>query len=241
MARVIAYHRPGSVAEALDLLDAPADHPVVLLGGGTVVNAGPGREPIEVVDLQAAGLGGITSRDDEIVVGATVTLQELADDERVPLVLRRLAVAELPSTLRTLATVGGLVAAAEPESQLLAGLVAFDAVASISAKSGERTGRVEQVVAGGPGGVITSVAIPLAGRASVARTGRTPGDVPIVSAVGHRASDGTLRIAMTGVAATPVVVDDLEALDPPGDFRGSSQYRRSVAAVLAARVERDLQ
>ena len=46
------------------------------------------------------------------------------------------------------------------------------------------------------------------------------------------------RVALTGVAATPVLVDPsaLDSLDPPGDFRGSPEYRREVAGVLTKRV-----
>ena len=46
------------------------------------------------------------------------------------------------------------------------------------------------------------------------------------------------RPGFAGVAAAPVLVPGLAAiarLDPPGDFRGSGEYRRAVAAVLAAR------
>ena len=40
-----------------------------------------------------------------------------------------------------------------------------------------------------------------------------------------------------------VVIDpnDLNALDPPGDVRGTPEYRRHLAAVLAARVSADLE
>ena len=45
-------------------------------------------------------------------------------------------------------------------------------------------------------------------------------------------------MALTGVAATPVVVsrEEIESLEPPGDFRGSPGYRRHIAATLADRV-----
>jgi CO/xanthine dehydrogenase FAD-binding subunit len=47
-----------------------------------------------------------------------------------------------------------------------------------------------------------------------------------------------LLLALTGVAATPILVEpgDLAHLDPPGDFRGSSRYRRELAGILAKRV-----
>ena len=50
------YHRPRTLDEALALA-AGAD--AVILGGGTTVNARPGRPPSVVVDLQALDLDGI--------------------------------------------------------------------------------------------------------------------------------------------------------------------------------------
>ena len=62
-------------------------------------------------------------------------------------------------------------------------------------------------------------------------------DTAIVAAHARRDDDGTLRLALTGVGTTPSLVapDDLDALDPPGDFRGSSEYRKEMAGILARR------
>ena len=109
MPRALTYHRPASLDDALALL-ALEDH--VPLGGGTILNADDDPTPVAMVDLQALDLGGITPDGDEVTIGATTSLQEIANDYRVPEVIRRAARAELPSTLRTLATLGGTVAAA---------------------------------------------------------------------------------------------------------------------------------
>ena len=50
-----------------------------------------------------------------------------------------------------------------------------------------------------------------------------------------RLSDEGRRLALTGVAPTPVLVQPDDVLDPAGDFRGSSDYRRALADVLLAR------
>src|SRR5436190_2241403 len=76
-----------------------------------------------------------------------------------------------------------------------------------------------------PPRLIIAVVITTVGRCAVARTARTPGDEPIVSAYARSAGDGSVRLALSGVAATPLLVDDTAALSPPGDFRGSSEYR----------------
>jgi CO/xanthine dehydrogenase FAD-binding subunit len=231
MARISAYHRPSTIDEAVALL---ATHDRVPLGGGTVVV--PGRAAVEVVDLQALGLDAVTTDGDRLRLGATATLQAVVDSPATPALLADLARRETTSLLRNQATVGGTVAAPSPDSLLLAGLLVHEAEVE---RHGAASAALAAALADGPGGLVTAVTAALGGTGHVAVTGRTPGDDPIVGAVGRRTPDGRLLLALTGVAATPVLVDPDDptaALDPPGDFRGDADYRRHLAGVLAARV-----
>lgn len=220
MGHVQTYHRPTSSTAAVALLQR-ADTPTRVLGGGTQVNADPTALSTDLVDLQSLGLTGIQRRGDRIIIGAMTTLQEVADSVLIPDLLRDLARRELPSTLRTIATVGGTVASNEFDSELVAGLLVFDLA----------TTWVEGVY-------ISEISVDPTGSTAAERTGRTPGDRPIVAAFARRRPSGEVVLALSGVAATAIVVDpaNLAALDPPGDFRGSSAYRRHVATVLANRV-----
>ena len=73
MSRTIAYHRPASIEDALDLLGSAGDRaaPRTILAGGTVVNATTGQER-EVVDLQALGLDEIRLEGQSVSIGAMV-------------------------------------------------------------------------------------------------------------------------------------------------------------------------
>jgi putative selenate reductase FAD-binding subunit len=240
MTTIRAYHRPDSIEAALALL-AHADADATLLAGGTVINGSPDHDPIELVDLQAVGLDTIDPDGDRLAIGAMTRLQDVVDSEVVPAQLRELAHREAPSTIRRAATIGGTVAAGEAESELLAGLLAFDAVVTVVHSIGSDSIRLEELLGDRERlglGIITTVSIAVGGDAASERTVRTPADRPIVMAVAHRGSDGSMRLAMTGVAATPVLVDpaDLGSLEPPADFRGSTGYRLRLAEVLAARV-----
>jgi CO/xanthine dehydrogenase FAD-binding subunit len=235
MAKVIGYHRPESIEEALAILSAPGAAKV-LLAGGTAVNADPGFDPIEVIDLQALGIDQIAEGDGRLRLGATTTLQDLADDPRVPGVMAAFARSELPSTLRTLGTIGGLVATGDPESELLAALLTHRAIVTIVDEDGASDRDLAEVLASGPAGIITAVSVETGGATASAHTGRTPGDRPIVAAVARRADDGSTHLALCGVAATPVLVEDPATVDPPGDFRGSSAYRKHLASILSRRV-----
>ena len=245
MPLVTAYHRPSSLDEALDLLSSPER---VALGGGTTLNAD--REPsgLEAVDLQSLGLDAITAAGDGWVrIGATATLDAVRRSELLPDSLRETARLEQPSTLRTLATAGGLVAGASAESLLLAGLLAHDCRVELagggSAAGPSESSLAELMAAGLPeGSLITAATVDPAGRTAVAATGRTPADVPIVAAYGRR-MEGFVAMALTGVSSHPVLVDvhdPAAGLEPTGDFRGSRQYRLHLAATLTARVMEEL-
>ena len=234
---ITGYFRPHTLDEALALA-ARAD--ALVLGGGTAVNAHPGRPPVVAVDLQALDLGGIRVDSGRLRLGATVRLQELVDSDLVPGVLRDLARREAPSTIRNAATVGGTIGTADPESPLLAGLLAYGARVDV-ARVGARAEHPLDEILGDrgllQGSIITGVTVPLGGRAAFHHTARTPMDAPIVLAVACRDADGTVRTAVSGIASRPVLVDPgrLAEFDPPGDFRGSSSYRAHLAAVLVAR------
>jgi CO/xanthine dehydrogenase FAD-binding subunit len=235
---ITEYHRPERIEEALALL---ADPRRAVLGGGTVLNADRAPSDIEVVDLQALGLDAIEPAGARLRLGATTTLAALADDDSVPTLVRRLARAEMPSTLRTLATVGGTVAQADPDSVLLAALLAHDA--EVEFADDTSIPLMAAMATGVPtGSIILAVTIAVDGDGADASTGRTPADTPIVSAVGRRAADG-IRLALTGVGGRPVLADPQAPtadLSPPGDFRGSSVYRLELARILAARVVEEL-
>jgi CO/xanthine dehydrogenase FAD-binding subunit len=238
MPRLVAYHRPSTPGEAASLLGGPGR---MALAGGTTVRHDVGGEAVELVDLQALGLSSIDVDDGRWVLGAMVCLDQLVDEQDLPELVRWAARAELPSTLRTLATVGGTIGAAEPESVLLAALLAHEAIVRFADDSSRP---LADVLEAGLGAADLVVAVELdgSGRSARATTGRTPADTPIVAVLGRSTVDGALRLALTGVAPTPVLADAdrIDALDPPGDFRGSSGYRRHLAAVLAARVRGEL-
>ncbi len=234
MPLITAYHRPRHLDEALALLASPERVP---LGGGTVLNADRAPSELELVDLQALGLDGIVSDGVRLRLGATATLADVAEHGSVPAQVRRLARAELPSTLRTLATVGGTVARRDSDSVVLAALLVHDAEVELA--GADDLPLSVALVSGIPeGALITAVTIDPSGDGAEAVAARTPADTPIVAAIGRRAPDG-IHLALTGAAARPVLVSPdapTADLDPPSDFRGSSAYRLELAGVLAGRV-----
>ena len=241
---ISSYHRPATLDEALALLTRP-DVATRVVGGGTAVTATTGPEIFEVVDLQAIGLAGVAREEGRVVIGAMTRLQDVVDSPDVPPLVRDLAHREAPNTIRNAATIGGTVASADSESELLAALLVHEAVVALTGRAGPTEVPLGDVLADRSllaAAIVTAVALHPDGVTASHRTGRTPADRPIVCVAGRRHARVTW-LAATGVADTPVLLDRerLGDLAPPGDFRGSPDYRKRLATVLGARVVAELE
>jgi CO/xanthine dehydrogenase FAD-binding subunit len=155
--------------------------------------------------------------------------------------LRELSHREAPNTIRNAATIGGTIGVGDPESGLLAGLLAYNAQVTVVNQTGSSQVPLGELLADLShldGGVITSVSVPTGGAGTYEHTSRTPADIPIVLIAGHAADSGSIRLAATGVGETPIIIDpgQIGALEPQPDFRGSADYRRHLADVLSQRV-----
>jgi len=238
MAILHEYHRPATIAEALALL-ARENRRLLPLAGGTLLvgrlESLTLRELDGVVDLADLGLNTIRQADNMLCLGATVTLAAVVEHPRAGTIadglLRRAAQGEGPVNLRNAATVGGVVAAAEADSEFYAALLALNAQIVVYNESRPMTIPLDEL--SDHPRLIAEVRLPLASwRGGAARVARTPSDRPIVAA--YAALDaGVQRVALCGVAARPVLAGT--PLDPPDDFKGSADYRRAMGEVMIMR------
>ena len=246
MSQLKAYHRPASVDEALQLLARPNVNTAVV-AGGTYVIPHMSEMVTEVVDLQDAGLTNVDFTGRSLALGAMVRLQTIVDDHRAPALLREAAHREGPNTLRNAATIGGTVASPHKGSEFLAALLVLDAQVSVQTVGDSKTIPLADFLLDVPaalsGGLVTSITLATMGKTASARVGRTPADTPIVAALARLDEDEQIRLALCGVDKTPVLVDPdnvIAAVNPTSDFRGSTEYRRQMAATLARRVVNEL-
>lgn len=240
-----AYHRPSTLDEALKLLSR-SNISTAVIGGGTYITAHMDDSVDEAVDLQALGLTQLHLSGDRLTLGAMVRLQTLIEDNRIPGWLREATGREGPNTFRHAATVGGVVVGANAESELLAALLVSETQVQVQSTRGSQSFALADFLRDVPaalnGGLVTAVSLATGGKAASARVARTPADAPIVAAVARQDANGKIHLALCGVAATPVLIepDVVASLNPPADFRGSTEYRRHMAQTLAARVVAEL-
>ena len=236
MAKVKTYHRPKSITETLQLLQRPS---TILLAGGTQLIANL-AEPVDVIDLQAVGLNQIEAEVDTITMGAMVRLQAIVEHESVPELVQQMTLCQGPNTFRHMGTLGGVVATANPESELYAALLVHEAQITAQTSTGETTTPLADFELG-PKMLITAVTLQRHGQTASDRVARTPADEPIVAVVGRRVAESVL-LAACGVAQRPILInaDEIDRLTPPADFRGSSKYRREMTAILCQRVLAEL-
>jgi aerobic carbon-monoxide dehydrogenase medium subunit len=261
--RELDYARPGSVDEAVKLLAAREDARA-LAGGQSLVNVMKTRvaTPELVVDLNGIeALRGIENDGGGLVIGAMTTYSAIVDSAAVASarpILAACARTIADVQVRNRGTIGGNVCSNDPTNHFPPLLAALGAELTILGAGGERTIGTDELFEGvymtavQPGEVLTKVRIPAKGDARDGWASVTLGkDGTGIVNVAASVKDGTARIAIGCVAATPVVVtasadetavkDAVRAanLDPPADVHASADYRRHLAEVLAARAVRD--
>ena len=245
----VDYVRAASLEEALDAL---ADTDAKLLAGGqSLLPAMKLRiaRPSKVVDIGGLGLDGIEERDGELAIGALVTWNTLTGAGAVERPAFK-AIAECAAGIgdlqvRNRGTIGGSLAHADPASDMPAVMLALGAQLRLRSADGERTIDAAELALGpfttslGEGELITEIAIPVppSGCGSAYAAVEHPASgFALAGAAALVTADGGRRVALTGVAATPFVLEgDIEDAELFGDRFAPVEYRRQLARTLVAR------
>ena len=263
--RELDYARPDSVDEAVKLLAAREDARA-LAGGQSLVNVMKTRvaAPELVVDLNGIeALRGIEDDGGALTIGSMTTYAAIVDSPEVAAarpILGEVARTIADVQVRNRGTIGGNVCSNDPTNHLPPLLAALQAEFTIRSADGDRTASADEFFEGvfatavHPGDLLTAIRIPPKDDARDGWASTTLGkDGTGIVSVAATVSGGNARVAIGCVAATPVVLtasadetavaDAVEStdLDPPGDVHASADYRRHLAAVLAARAVRDAQ
>jgi aerobic carbon-monoxide dehydrogenase medium subunit len=166
------YHRPATVAEAVNLLSTLGDDARPLAGGHSLVPMMKLRlaTPEHLIDLHGIdGLKGVRREGDKVVIGAMTTQHELlASDEiakSIP-ILQETALLIADPQVRYRGTVGGNVANGDPGNDMPALMMTLGASYHLEGPNGSRDVAAADFYQGAyftalePGEILTSISIP---------------------------------------------------------------------------------
>ena len=248
------YHTPGTLDEALSLLDLHGEDATLIAGGTALILFMKQRlvQPEHLVSLQRVpDLGGISLSNGGIRLGATATHRAVETSplvaNTIPLLVETYRHVATPR-IRNMATVGGGLVHADPNLDPPPGLIALGARVAIVSSSGERAIPVEDLFLDYyetsllPGEIVTRVDVPRpqpnTGGAFIKFLPRTADDYATVlaSASMTLSEDGTtcreVRIGLGSVGVTPIRATAAEEV-----LRGQSPsphlIRRAAEAVEA--------
>src|SRR5437762_3646237 len=233
------YVAPETLDDALGLVREHGDDAKILAGGQSLIPILHYRlaRPRMVIDINSLPLGDVTADDGRLRIGALVRYHELEESDTIA---RRCPVLAEAARLignvrvRTLGTVGGSLAHADPAAELPAVMTALDARLAMAGPSGRRTLGARDFFTGllttalAPDEILTDVeigALPAHGWA-VEEISRRAGDFAIVAVVALVSLDGRgrvddARLAFGGVADRPVQAraaeDALRSREPSTD------------------------
>jgi aerobic carbon-monoxide dehydrogenase medium subunit len=259
--REVEYAKPSSVAEALAIL-SENDGARALAGGQTLINVMKARaaSPDALVDLAALEeLRGVElAADGTLSIGPMTTYTELVGsaEARARPILGEVCAQIADVQVRNRGTIGGNLCSNDPTNHLPPLMVSIGAQMTIVNAGGERVVSADEFFLGvyltavGPGELLTRITIPAGKRDAFAAVTLGVDGTCIASAAAS--ANGSLRIALGCVDATPVLLEPASAdeaavreavraagLMPPSDVHASSEYRLHLSEVLAVRAARE--
>lgn len=253
-----AYHKPGSVADALKLLADPDAK--AISGGHTLLPALKHRlnKPSALVDLSGiAELRGIRRAGNAIVIGALTRHVDVQDSAEVKAAIPALAhMASLIGDVqvRNRGTIGGSVSNNDPAADYPAAVLGLGATIHTSARKiaaddfflGLFTTALE------PGELLTAVEFPIVDKAGYAKM-RNPASRYVMTGVFVSKAGGNVRVAVNGAGPCVFRQSEMEkaltanwsadavagirqsAGDLNSDIHGSAEYRAHLVTVMAKR------
>jgi carbon-monoxide dehydrogenase medium subunit len=255
----VEYQKPKTLADAASALSSTGGR--ALAGGQSLVAAMKLRlsQPGTLVDLSGiADLKGIRRDGERLVVGAMMRHAEIASSDIVRAsmpALSSLAEGIGDRQVRNMGTLGGSLANNDPAADWPAAVLGSGATIRTSQRAIAADdffkGMFETALAADE--IITAVDFPVAQRAGYAKFANPASRFALVGVFVAQASDGSVRVAVTGAAPSVFRATAIEgalaksftpaaakgvAIDPSGlnsDLHGSAEYRAHLVAVMASR------
>ena len=255
-----AYARPGTLAEAFDLLESHGEGARILAGGQSLIPSLNMRlsSPELLVDITGIpGLSKIEASATGLRIGALVThaqIEKSPDVRKHAPLLAQAAPHIAHPAIRNRGTLGGSLALADPAAEYPACALAVNATFILLSKKGERRVKATEFFKGlfetdlKSAEILAAAEFPAVDNSAFVELARRHGDYAIVGLAAVR-TGSQKRFAFLGAGATPVLAVNASKassveearqalekdLDPPADLYHSSPTKLHLAGVLLER------
>ncbi len=245
------YVKPSRAEEALKLKNRYGSEAFFLAGGSEVNRLHSSVSGSIAIDISAVTPKRIETSASSLIIGAGISLQQIAEEGSLPDPLRHAAGQAASRPLRHMATAGGNIASDRRDSYLIPVLLAYDALLEMS--SGE-TVSLEQWLSDKQG-LIMNIIVPDPKRLlRTARLTRTSQGSPVfvMACAFTEVPEKGVRFVVGGLPGSPRRVKSVEtllasepealerlpqhlenAIKPVSDYLGSAEYKRYIAGVSA--------
>lgn len=243
------FKKPAGVTEAVELMSTLSDG-FWYAGGTRINNREYGSQSGTAVSTELLDLNRVVCTEQELTIGACVTIQELIDHQDIPDTIKAAARFVHSRNVRNLATVGGNIGAATADSALLPLLLAYGA----ELETPEGAVPLTAYLQSRSRDLILSVRITDCHRAAAVRKiSRASSMPPVVSAAAAltESAAGFIKagIYLGGLDPLPIHLDRVEKhvetgngadikagvmsqINPHTDSRGSREYKTYIAAEI---------
>jgi len=131
------FFKPETITEAVELKDKFKNEALFFAGGTEINSADHPTEQKKVISTELLGLETINKSGKDIIIGSSVTMQELIDSELIPESLKTASKYMTNRNIRNMATIGGNIGVNRSCSILLPVLIALKAKLKVTSSSGE--------------------------------------------------------------------------------------------------------
>ena len=203
------YLAPNSLREALRLKNNTRKKRIYF-AGGTILNWRSSPSADAIIDLKNLGLDDIKATKRTIRIGATATVQDIAETPGMPDVLIKAALSFSSINIRNMATIGGNVASRFFVSDLIPVFLAYNAKIEYYSNSRRHKVLMSSWLQTRPG-IICAVIIDAPGRHVGSQAERIAStDFPLtVSAIGFSLQTGRIKntvIAVSGAGPVTIIL-----------------------------------
>ncbi len=255
------YFKPISREEAVSLKNSTGVDSYYIAGGTELNSCDFKKNIVTLISIEKLELSKIEEKNDEYVIGAGVTIQDLIENPISPESLKIAAKHITNKNIRNIGTIGGNIASNKSCSNLLPVLCCLDATLIIRDNTGERIISLFEYISSEKIDLILSIHIlksKLKKSCNLAKFSRTSNDISIITTAvvfdnrNDNISDS--RIFIGGAAKHVIRLKALEEflngkplpeknaiediikqnINPIADIRGTSEFKKHIAAVLTA-------